>query len=571
MERRKGGSFELITYNGMFKKSLVEALLEIVNITKEEIEALIVKNDTTEHGDFSVPCFTLAKCMKKSPSIIANELANLIQLPDCFLRCESIGPYLNFYVRRESFNQYVISEIFTQKNLYGSSQIGNGKTCLLEHTSINPNASPHIGRARNAIIGDFVARILKFEGYDVKVHYFVNDIGKQIAMLVWGADQLEEIKFNDLLDLYVATNNQIKDNPALEKEIFELLYRLENGDIEIQKKFREIVDICIKGQTKIFNELGIVYDCFDYESQFLFNNTLENIIEQIRKKGLLFEDEDGRYVVNLEKYDLVPLVITRGDKTSLYPLRDIAYTIWKCKQNADKNVIILGQDQQLYFKQVAAIVEELGYTRPDVVHYAFVMLVEGKMSTRQGTVVLLEEFMREAVIKADKAIVEREASSDMERAKKVAYSAVKYSMEKVSTERNVIFDWENALSFEGDTAPYLLYSYARINSILSKSNYINDEETDYALLNHPIEIELINLLYDFPKVVQKAQVEYSPHVISHYTFDLAKKFSLFYHECSVLNAEDVSVGKARINLIMCVKQVMENAFYILGIQAVEHM
>lgn len=555
----------------MFIKSLSEALSEIISISKEEIQALIVKNDSSEHGDFSFPCFTLSKNMKKAPNIIASELANVINLPECFLKCENVGPYLNFYVRQEIFTQYVLSEINERKNTFGSSQIGKGKTCLLEHTSINPNASPHIGRARNAIIGDFVARILKFEGYDVKVHYFVNDIGKQIAMLVWGADQLDEVKFNDLLELYVSTNNQIKDNPLLEKEIFGLLYRLENGDVEIQKKFRNIVDICISGQTKIFNELGIFYDCFDYESQFLFNNTLENIIEQIRQKGLLFEDEDGRYVVNLEKYGLTPLVITRGDKTSLYPLRDIAYTIWKCKQNADKNVIILGQDQQLYFKQVAAIVEELGYERPDVVHYAFVMLVEGKMSTRQGTVVLLEDFMREAVTKADKAIVEREKVSDIERAKKVAYSAVKYSMEKISTERNVIFDWEQALNFEGDTAPYLLYSYVRINSILSKRDDINELDINYGLLNHPTEIELINLLYDFPKAVQKAKLEYSPHVITHYAFDLAKKFSLFYHECSVLNAEDILLTNARIILIKCIKQVMENAFDILGLQLVEHM
>mgnify|MGYP003302378156 CR=1 FL=1 len=179
--------------------------------------------------------------MKKSPNIIASELVKLINLPDCFLKCESVGPYLNFYVRQDIFTQYVFSEIETKRNTFGSSQVGVGKTCLLEHTSINPNASPHIGRARNAIIGDFVARILRFEGYDVKVHYFVNDIGKQIAMLVWGADQLTEIKFNDLLNLYVSTNNKIKDNPILEKEVFELLYRVENGDVEIQKKFRNEV------------------------------------------------------------------------------------------------------------------------------------------------------------------------------------------------------------------------------------------------------------------------------------------------------------------------------------------
>jgi len=567
------GTFFLVKTGGifMFVDHIAEALMKLVQLDKETLKSMITKTDSKEHGDFAFPCFVLAKTMRKSPAIIASDLAKAVQLSDLFEKCENVGPYLNFFVKQGKFNEYVLSLISEKKDTYGSSQAGKGKDCLLEHTSINPNASPHIGRARNAIIGDFVARILRFEGYNVKVHYFVNDIGKQISMLVLGSEQLEEVKFEDLLSLYVSINNQVKENPELEKKVFDLLYRLENGDEEIRSKFRNIVDVCIAGQTKIFNELGIYYDCFDYESQFLLDNTLEKIIEQIRDKGILFEDEDGRYVVNLEKYDLSPLVITRGDKTSLYPLRDIAYTIWKCKHNTEKNIIILGQDQQLYFKQVAAIVEELGYPRPEVVHYAFVMLVEGKMSTRQGTVVLLEDFMREAITKADKGIVEREGKSDIERAKKIAYGAVKYSMEKTSAERNVIFDWDKALSFEGDTAPYLLYSYARIHSILDKCGNLDFDECDYALLKDETEIALINTLYDFPDMIQKAKLEYSPHIITHYAFDIAKKFSLFYHECSILNAGDVKVKYARIKLILCVKQVLENVFYILGIEPVKHM
>lgn len=555
----------------MFIKEITETLKKALPIEEAVIKDLIVKSDDPEHGDFSFPCFALAKELKKSPAIIAGELATTIELSSLFERCQNMGPYLNFYVNRSKFNEYVISRILKEKTMFGSSGVGQGKKCLLEHTSINPNASPHIGRARNAIIGDFVARILRFEGYDVKVHYFVNDIGKQISMLVLGSEQLDEVRFEDLLNLYVSINNEIKENPELEKKVFDLLYRLENGDKEIQARFKNIVDICIAGQTKIFNELGIFYDCFDYESQFLLDNTLEHIIEDIRDKDLLFEDEAGRYVVNLEKYNLPPLVITRKDKTSLYPLRDIAYTIWKCKQGADKNIIILGQDQQLYFQQVAAIVEELGYVRPEVVHYAFVMLVEGKMSTRQGTVVLLEDFMREAIAKANKSIVEREGLSDLERSKKIAYSAVKYSIEKTSTERNVIFDWNNALAFDGDTAPYLLYSHARINSILRKCGEFNMEDCDYSLLNDPTEKELVNALFDFSDTVQKAKAEYSPHIVTHYAFSLAKKFSLFYHNCSIVNAEDEEIKRSRLKLILCVAQVLENAFYILGIEPVNHM
>ena len=558
----------------MYIDHIGELLAQHVPCDKEEIKALIVKSDNKEHGDFAFPCFPLAKKLRKAPAAIAAELAEKIELPDCFSKCENVGPYLNFFVDQAHFNGYVIGEISEKKDRYGSSGIGVGKACLLEHTSINPNASPHIGRARNAIVGDFVGRLLKFEGYDVKVHYFVNDIGKQISMLVLGAGEREEVKFDDLLNLYVDINNRVKEDPELEKQVFDLLYQLENGDEAVRKRFRQIVDVCIKGQSAIFNELGIFYDCCDYESQFLFDNSLEDIIRQLLDKGLVFEDDLGRYVVNLEKYGLSPLVITRADKTSLYPLRDIAYTIWKCSHNTDKNIIILGQDQELYFKQIAAIVTELGHRPPEVVHYSFVMLVDGKMSTRQGTVVLLEDFMREAVNKADEGIVERGDQSDPERAKRIAYGAVKYSMEKTSNERNVIFDWDKALSFDGDTGPYILYSYVRINSILKKCGADSADLTgavDYSLLNREAESDLITQLYAFPDVVQKAVREFSPHVITHYIFDLAKKFSAFYRECQVMNAEDVQLKNARIRLILSVRQVLENAFGIIGMETVEHM
>ena len=255
-------------------------------------------------------------------------------------------------------------------------------------------------------------------------------------------------------------------------------------------------------------------------------------------------------------------------------MRDIAYTIWKCNHNAEKNIIILGQDQELYFKQIAAIVTELGHRPPEVVHYSFVMLVDGKMSTRQGTVVLLEDFMREAVNKADEGIMERGEQSDPERAKRIAYGAVKYSMEKTSNERNVIFDWDKALSFDGDTGPYILYSYVRINSILKKCGADTADlsgTVDYSLLSLEAENDLITQLYAFPDVIRKAAREFSPHVITHYIFDLAKKFSVFYRECSVMNAEDTQLKNARIKLISSVRQVLENAFGIIGMETVEHM
>ena len=556
----------------MYTTQLAEAIQQIVPIELATLESAIIKSDSEEHGDFSLPCFVLSKQLHKAPAIIAQELAGKIHLPEEFIRCESVGPYLNFFLNKALFSERVFSQIETQGSRYGSSFQGDGKECLLEHTSINPNASPHIGRARNAIVGDFIKRILCFEGYHVTVHYFVNDIGKQISMLVLGSEGSDSIRFEDLLDLYVKVNQKVKDDPSLEQDVFNLLYKLENGDESVRKEFKRIVDICIRGQTSIFNKLGIFYDSFDYESAFLFDNSLNQIVEKLKEKQMLFEDEDGRYVVNLDSHNLMPLVITRADKTSLYPLRDIAYTIWKANHGAEKNLIVLGQDQELYFSQIAAIVSDLGYRPPEVVHYSFVLLVEGKMSTRQGTVVLLEDFMQEAVKKATSSGQGKEDVS-IEVAKKIAYSSVKYSMEKTSNERNVVFDWDSALSFEGDTAPYLQYSYVRINSILSRcnENSIDIKEADCSLLKHKTEASLVTELFRFPEIIQQALKELSPHIVARYAFGLAKSFSVFYHECRILDAESSELQLARIRLISSIRQVLENCFSILGIEAIDHM
>lgn len=557
----------------MYIAQLADALRQAVTEELQGLEAAITKTDTEEHGDYSLPCFFLSKQLHKAPALIAQEFAEKIRLPEAFVKCENVGPYLNFFLNKALFAENVFSQIEAQGARYGSSFRGDGKECFLEHTSINPNASPHIGRARNAIVGDFIARLMRFEGYHVTVHYFVNDIGKQISMLVLGAEDADSVRFEDLLELYVKVNQKVQEDPAVEKAVFDQLYKLENGDEEVRKRFRQIVDICIHGQTGIFNKLGICYDCFDYESVFLFDNSLNQIVEKLKQKDMLFEDESGRYVVNLDSHNLMPLVITRADKTSLYPLRDIAYTIWKAEHNADKNLIVLGQDQELYFSQIAAIVSDLGYRPPEVVHYSFVLLVEGKMSTRQGTVVLLEDFMREAVKKAAAGGQGRENTVSAESAQKIAYSAVKYSMEKTSNERNVVFDWDAALSFEGDTAPYLQYSYVRIQSILSRFDQsIGDaKNTDCSLLTHQTEHSLITELANFPETILQAAKELSPHIVARYAFGLAKSFSVFYHECRILDVENPEIQLARIRLIRNVQQVLANCFTILGIEAIDHM
>ena len=556
------------------KDSIAKEIANVLNKDVLEIEKSIEKSPNLEMGDYSFPCFRLAKEYRKSPQAIAEDIKSKINLNE-LEKIEVVSGYVNFFVKKQLYVKEVLNQIEEQKEEYGSTKEGEGRKALIEHTSINPNASPHIGRARNALIGDSIVRLLKFNNYKVETHYFVNDIGKQISMLLVGTKNKQNVTFDELLQIYIDINKEVQENAELEQEVFDNLNKLENGDKETIEKFRKIVQICIEGQKAIFAELGIKYDYFDYESDFILNGTVNEILEKLEKTGKLFEAEDGRLAINQEEYKIpmkAPvLVVTRADKTSLYPLRDIAYSIYKANRNADKNIIVLGEDQKLYFKQISAALDLLGYKAPQVIHYSFVLLPDGKMSTRNGTVVLLEDFMREILEKTKQELAKRNNGEvDEEKAKKIAYGAVKYTILKGSCEKNVIFDLEKSLSFDGDTSLYIQYNYARINSILGKANYENIEKLDkYDLLNADAEIEIIQKLEEFKEIIQKVTEKLTPNIIANYVYELTKLFSSYYHDYSILNAETEELKYMRLQLIYCIGVVIKTSLELLGIDTVD--
>ncbi|MCF8020282.1 MAG: arginine--tRNA ligase [Vallitaleaceae bacterium] len=556
-------------------KYFKEAITKEINQIYTEIDIIFSVTPDVEMGHLSIPCFTFSRLLRRAPADIALEFSSIINRLDFIATSEVKGGYLNCFIKEEVLFKTILQDVFTKKEKYGSNQSGISKSVLIEHTSINPNASPHVGRARNAMIGDTIVRLLRFEGYNVEVHYFVNDIGKQIAMLLLGSRNMDEITFKDLLNIYIDINNQTKENPKLEDDVFKLLYELENGNIKVKEEFRKLVKICIDGQTDILRELGIVYDVFDYESDYLFNNRLNEVLDEFIATGNIEEDESGRYVLNQEKYNLPMkspyLVLTRKDKTSLYPLRDIAYTIDKVKKMKDRNIIILGEDQILYHKQIKSALDVLGLEAPIPVHYSFVLLAEGKMATRNGTVVLLEDFMAEALEKSKAEIIKRRGTVDEKTAKAIAYGAVKYSILKTSNDKNVTFDWDSALCFEGDSGPYLQYSFVRINSIQEKLGDIATNNVDYSLLTELEELELILEISKMPDIIESAMNSLSPHIVATYLLGITQRFSKFYNNHSVMNAETHELKIARYSLIMAVKQVISNCFTILGIDSIEQM
>ena len=518
-------------------------------------------------GDLSLPCFKLGT----PPEQIKKE----VKFPEFVERVEVKGPYLNFFLKKGIIIKKIIGEVERKKEKYGSNLFGKGKTALIEHTSINPNASPHVGRVRNALIGDALTRILRFEGYKVETHYFVNDVGKQIAMLVLAA-RGKRPSFGQLLDLYVSFNKRMEENPEREKEVLEVVNRVERGDKKIRAEFKRVVDICVRGQKGILNDLGIKFDRFEYESKYVFERkALENVLASLEKTGKLLKDEEARLCVNLEGLNLPMehpyLPLTRADGTSLYLLRDLAYSLEKARKARGRNLVVLGEDQKLYFLQLKAILSLLKVAAPEVVHYSFVLLKSGKMSTRKGHVVLLEDFMKEAREKAVDEVVKRHGQdADVKKtAKRIADGAVKFSMLKVSAEKNIIFDLESALSFEGESGPYIQYAYARANSILRKAPK-KSKSPKYDILIHSAEWKVVKKIADFEKVVADAYNHLQPHLVAMYVLEFAQVFNEFYHECPVLSG-DKKLTAARLALVGAFMQVVKTALGLLGIEAPQKM
>ena len=528
-----------------------------------------------EMGDFSLACFTLSINDIKNPKEKAQFLKdNLVFDKEIISDVKVIGPYLNFFVNKEFITNETLKEI--QKNeKYGSINIGEGKKLLIEHTSINPNASPHIGRTRNSIIGDFLVRLHKFEGYDVETNYFVNDIGKQISMLLVGVEKLgniDTITFKDMLKLYIDINELVKTDKSVEEQVFKYLYELETGNEEVRDKFKKITDICIKGQQEIFKKMDIKWDVFKSESDYVFENKTTEILDKIKEKGKLHEDENGRYYVDLSGYNIPTkspvLVLTREDKTSLYPLRDIAYTIDKVERNPENNIVVLGEDQEVYMKQIAATLDILGYTAPKLVSYDFVLLDGDKMATREGKVVLLEDFIEKAKEKIATVFKEKGSNVSDKLVADLAASCIKYNMLNVSRKKIVNFNLESATDFQGNSAIYLLYNYVRINSILEKANYIYDENQVYEL-KESLENSLINSLYEFPEIITNSFNNQESIVITTYLQNVAQKFARYYEQVSILSEDDDTIRKSRLALLNATKRVLENGMSVLGINPVK--
>ena len=530
-------------------------------------------------GDFGLACFRFSKALRLSPPDSAIKLSG-IAYPGIITGVLPVGPYLNFTLDRDVFAAELLGEIFELREAFGSTGEGKGKRVLLEHTSINPNASPHIGRSRNGLIGDTLARLYRFEGYEVDVHYYINDMGKQIGLLVLQVGDRTDIGFHEVLDLYVEANRRAENDPAFEGKGFDLLMRMEEGDPDAAKSFRRIVDICLVGQLKVLGRLGLSYDTFDRESSFLHDRRMDRAMEIFGEKGALFTDEQERKVLDLKPlgYDREEgryIVLKRASGSTMYMYRDIAYTLEKIERAGGRNIIVLGEDHKMYFEQMETIIRALGKIPPEPVHYSYILLREGKMSTRQGNVVLLEDFLDEAIQHAREKVDEQwpdiPESERGEIARLIGIGAVRYAILSVRPNRNVIFDWDTALSFTGDSGPYIQYSCTRIASILRKFGSEPDTVPARIAVTHEAEWSLIFRISLVPHDISAALETRNPAILATTALDIARRFSVFYNACPVLAAGRDSVRESRIALCVATRLVLMNLLGLLGIEAPERM
>lgn len=554
------------------KNYITKKILEIMNVKEENIKIEIPPKD--EMGDYSIQCSNLRNEEYSNPIEIANLIKDkFTDDENNFSDIKVMGPYINFYLDYDKFSSKLINEIESNDN-YGSLNQGNGESLLIEHTSINPNAEPHIGRCRNSLIGDFMSNLYSFTGYEVERHYFINDIGKKIALLVIGIEKygLKDDSFSSILDTYVKISNAAKDDESIDQKAFDYLKEVEDGNNEMISRFKEITDKCVDGQLKIFDKLNIHFDVFTHESDFVYNNYLEDILNKLDKTGRLHEDELGRLYVDLSGYDIPTkepvLVLTRSNKTSLYPMRDIAYTIHKIELNSKNNFIILGEDQEVYMKQISAVLDILGYKAPELICYSYVLLDGDKMSTSAGTVVLVTDFMkavRETLIKEFK---KRNSEISEEKLNILVNACIKFVMLNVSKNKIVNFNLENATSFTGESGMYILYSIVRINSIL-KNNDIN--LTNEIKFNNDIEKKIVKELSLFPDVIDSLLKSNEPAHLTKYIFNVAGLFSKLYEQVNITNESDVILKSSRIRLLKCISKVLTNALKILGIETIEKL
>jgi arginyl-tRNA synthetase len=548
-------------------------------IKKEEFEHLIEIPPSSEMGDFAFPCFALAKIEKKSPLLIAEQLAEKFR-KDLTKKSEisnvdAKAGYVNFFVNKQDLTEEILERILKEKEKFGRGDEGKGKTIVIDMSSPNIAKPFGIGHLRSTIIGNSISEMSKFRGFKVIKINYLGDWGTQFGKLIvgykrWGDDkELKKDPIKYMLNLYVKANAE-----EYEQEARDWFKKLEDGDKEALRLWKMFKEFSLKDFDEIYKNLGIKFDVISGES--FYNNKMNKTIEELKEKKLL-QDSDGAEIVDLNKYGLGICLIRKSDGATLYATRDITAAIDRHNQyKFSKMIYEVGQEQRLHFQQFFKVLELMGYKfAKDCIHVYHGLYLDQdgkKFATRKGKTVFMKEVLNETIDLAREEIKKRYndlTNKDIEeRAKKIAVSAIFYGDLKNNKVNDVVFDIDKFLEFDGNTGPYLLYSYARANSIIKKINKKSKEGKIKIVDLKEQEIKLIKLLGEFSQIVKKAYEDLAPNLIANYVFELAQAFNEFYHSCPVLGSEEEVL---RLKIVEAFKIVMKSGLNLLGIEEIDEM
>ena len=565
----------------MKKKLCNEVAKMLEGISYEQLLELIEIPADEKMGDFAIPCFSLAKKWRKNPAVIASELAEVLGMKKEVLgleKVECVGGYCNLFVDREAHIKSSIGHM--QQGDFGFEKPGTGKTICMDYSSPNIAKNFHVGHLRTTMIGNSLYKIHEKLGYQVERINHLGDWGTQFGKLIvayknWSSkEEVEEKGIEELMRIYVKFNKEAKKTPELVDEARAWFVKMEQNDEEAITIWKWFIEISMVEYERIYKLLGVSFD--SYKGESFYRDKVPALIDELNEKGLLKESQ-GAKVIDLEEYDMPPCLITKSDGGSIYHSRDIAALLYRKKTyDFEKCLYVTGSEQSLHFKQVFKAIELMGYDwAKDLVHvpYGLVSLAGEKLSTRTGNIVYAEDILKEAIERAMHAILEKNPTlSEKEYvAKQVGVGAVIFHDLYNQRIKNVDFSWDEVLSFEGTTGPYVQYTYARAKSILRKNTDIGiDGDIDYKILTDDITFSLVKNLLGYEEAVQHAAERYEPSVVARYLIDLASAFNRFYHECSVIHATEKE-KKARLLLVNMTQMVIKDACMLLGMECSEEM
>lgn len=569
-----------------FKEEIAKLIAEHIDgLSAEEIYGMLEVPQASNMGDYAFPCFKLAKTLRKAPPLIAADIAAKIEGSQLFEKVEQVNAYVNMFISKEELVRDVVCEVLNEGEDYGKSQVGQGKTVIVEFSSPNIAKPFHIGHIRSTVIGNAINKIYSAMGYKVVRINHLGDYGTQFGKMIcayrhWGnkEDVIKE-PIKTLLHYYTKFHEEAEKHPELNDEARQIFTRLEHGEEEETQLWQWFRDESLKEFSRVYKMLGIEFDSYAGES--FYSDKMPAVVQMLKDKNLL-EESQGAEIVDLTPYGLTPALITKSDGSSLYITRDIAAAIYR-KKTYDfyKNIYVVASQQNLHFQQWIKIIELLGFDwAKDNIHVPFglVSLEDGTMSTRHGRVVFLEDVLNRAVEQTREIIREKGVNTDNvdETAKQVGIGAVVFQELSNNRIKDYVFSWDKVLDFNGETGPYVQYTYARAASVMRNAGR---EAAEKALNCENIKVEhiigesayeLAKLLYALPQVIIDAGEKYEPSVLTRHIVDIAQAFNRFYHDEHILtDNEEEKISK--LSLVAATKTVLKNGLALLGIEAPERM